>query len=378
MGQVPDRHNTPFAVYVHIPFCLSKCLYCDFNSYSGRNDIFDAYTDAVVQDINCAPEGPPLETVYFGGGTPTVLGADRLCSILQAITSKYSLANEAEISVEANPGTITIDMLSRMNASGFNRLSLGAQSFHDQFLNVLGRIHNVEQIAISVNAAHIAGFKSVSLDLMYGLPGQTVNDWLSDLSQAIGLGVEHISAYELTVEDDTPLAHKIAAGDLCLPLEDEQIEMVNQAQVLLCAAGYQRYEVSNYCKPGFDCRHNLKYWHNEAHWGFGAGSVGYSKGVRRLRLLNPDAYIESVNAGQEPVQFSETITGRLLEAETLMMGLRLTAGISMDVLDIMSRETRDISDSLIRIGLLHIENGMLRATPEGYLKLSDVAQSFLP
>lgn len=378
MVQVHDQRNTPFAAYFHIPFCVSKCLYCDFNSYSGKNEIFDAYTKAVIQDVNRAPTGPPLNTIYFGGGTPTILGSDRLCDILRAVVMKYSTSADVEVSVEANPGTVNNDMLVQMRETGFNRLSLGAQSFQDRFLMALGRVHNAMDIYSALAAAREAGFESLSLDLMYGLPGQHVDNWLSDLGIAISLGLPHLSAYELTIEDDTPLAHAVASGDLSLPSEDEQIEMVTRAQELLLAAAYTRYEVSNYCKSGFECRHNVMYWHNEAHWAFGAGAVGYSCGVRSLRLQNPDAYIESIRCGQEPIQSSEIVTGRLLEAETLMMGLRLTEGVRIDLLDSMSQETRDTACNLIAMGLLMTSDGMLRTTKDGFLKLSDVAESFLP
>ncbi len=378
MVQVHDRRITPLAAYIHIPFCVSKCFYCDFNSYSGKTEIFDAYTNSVILDISRAPFGPPLETVYFGGGTPTILGADRLCDILCAVDAKYSINADAEVSVEANPGTVTSDMLAQMRETGFNRLSFGAQSFQDRFLKTLGRAHSVTDIHSALAAAREAGFESLSLDLMYGLPDQNVNDWLSDLSIAASLGLPHLSAYELTIEDDTPLARAVAIGELSLPSEDEQIEMVTKAQELLHSAGYERYEVSNYCKPGFECRHNLMYWHNEAHWAFGAGAVGYSSGVRSIRLQSPDEYIESIRCDLEPIQSSEIVTGRLLEAETLMMGLRLTEGIMFCILDTMSQETRDTACNLIAVGLLETSDGMLRTTEEGYLKLSDVAESFLP
>lgn len=378
IDQAFDRHRTPFAAYLHIPFCLSKCLYCDFNSYPNRNGIFDAYTNAVIQDIYNSPDGPALETIYFGGGTPTVIGAERLCDILQAVVQKYSITNDAEISVEANPGTIIPDMLLQMRDSGFNRLSLGAQSFQDCFLEILGRAHNAEQISIALDAIRAAGFLSVSLDLMYGLPGQNISDWLLDLENAVSMEVEHISAYELTVEESTPLAHSVADGNLQLSPEELQIEMLNQTQVVLTQAGFERYEVSNYCKQGYECRHNLKYWRNEAHWGFGAGAVGYSGGVRSVRLLNPDRYIESVTCGSEPVQATEAVTGQMFEAETLMMGFRLASGIDICVLDAMSQKSRDTAEKLIAAKLLVVTGDRLVATPEGYLKLNDVAEAFLP
>ena len=246
-------------IYVHIPFCRAKCSYCAFVSQVCDRSVQQSYVAALCREIAAAGGdfSVPADTVFFGGGTPTLLPTSDLAQILQALRAKFSLAENAEISLEANPGTVDFDSLKGLRQAGFNRLSLGVQSFDDQVLRGIGRIHRAEEAAQAVGMARSAGFENISMDLMFGLPRQSMDSWRDTLARAVSLEPDHISAYGLKLEEETPLAALVAAGQVTLPAEREEEAMYDWLNEFLPQQGFSRYEISNYARPGRECRHNL-------------------------------------------------------------------------------------------------------------------------
>ncbi|MBN1641412.1 MAG: radical SAM family heme chaperone HemW [Anaerolineae bacterium] len=322
-------------LYVHVPFCRHKCAYCDFVSYAGLESLHAPYLAAVREEMAWAraavvEAGARAGTLYVGGGTPTVLPAEDLAALIGAARASFGLDADAEVTVEANPGTVSQATLRALRAAGVNRLSLGVQSFHDHVLGLLGRVHDAAEARDAVRAARDAGIENLSLDLMFGLPGQTMSGWREDVRQALALAPAHLSLYALTVEAGTPLAAWIDAGTLPAPDEDLAAEMYEWAEGALGQAGLVHYEISNWALPGCACRHNLVYWRNEPYLGLGAGAHSWWDGVRRANLPDPRAYVDAIRAGRAPVAEQERIDRALEMGETMMMGLRLLEeGVSM-------------------------------------------------
>jgi oxygen-independent coproporphyrinogen-3 oxidase len=367
----------PLAAYVHVPFCVSKCHYCDFNSRAGLDDLFEPYVRAVVREIDRASISHPLDTVYVGGGTPTILPASRLLAIL----SRIPLAVGAEVTVEANPGTVDEESLRELRDGGFNRISIGVQSFDDAFLNQIGRTHTAAQALEAYESARSAGFENVGLDLIFALPGQTLQHWETAVNEAVELGPEHISTYELTIEEGTRFGEMCAAGELDLPSEEDQLAMYELVIARLSRAGYEHYEVSNFALPGFRGRHNLTYWRNQPYFGFGAGSTSYVNGVRARRISGVETYIDEIQAGRDAIEFTERLTGRALVAETIIQGLRLLDGIDLN--DFLRRTGCSLTDQfadeierLSRRGLVAVAGSRLTLTHQGLLLLNDVSSEF--
>jgi oxygen-independent coproporphyrinogen-3 oxidase len=362
-------------IYIHIPFCPQKCHYCDFNSYPLGSQPTQPYVDALVTEIRSAaplvkglPE--PFATVFFGGGTPTTLEPTQFRQILSAVRETLPLDVDAEITTEANPGTVDRAKLSGVRESGVNRLSLGVQALDDRLLRTLGRVHDVGRVHDSVEAARAAGFDNLSLDLMFGLPGQSPEDWSATLEGTLSFGVEHLSIYSLIVEPGTAFWSWRERGGLPLPEEEAELGMYELALRRTREEGYSQYEVSNFAKPGRQCRHNLVYWRNEPYLGFGAGAVSYWGGVRRTNVLRPAAYVERVTAGADLVVSSEEATPLQSLGETMMLGLRLLEGV--DVREVTNRHGIDPCQQyaghvsrMTQAGLLALEDHRLRLTPSG-------------
>lgn len=367
------------AAYIHIPFCLSKCHYCDFNSYPGMDSLFDEYVHALITEIERTQVSPDkLDTVYIGGGTPTVLTANQLGDILAAIVRSIGLSENAEITIEANPGTIDESKLVQLRELNFNRLSLGVQSLDDDYLAMLGRAHDAKQAVDAYYTARRAGFDNISIDLIFAMPGQRLNHWENTLYSALGLEPEHISLYELTIEEGTQFANLCAQGELSLPEEDEQIDMYEMAIAKMREAGFEHYEVSNFARPGYRCRHNQVYWRNEPYYGFGAGATSYVSGNRAIRIKDPKGYATAIESGEDAIDFSERLTGRAYLAETLILGLRMIDGIDLDELSTKTQtnirnEFSDEIESLISRGLIKHTNSRMRVTHKGLLLLNDVS-----
>ncbi|MGD9048858.1 MAG: radical SAM family heme chaperone HemW [Anaerolineae bacterium] len=379
-----EAGSSGLGLYVHIPFCQAKCSYCDFNSFAGLEDLFDDYVRGLVRELQWL-EPVQVKTIYIGGGTPTVLPLPHLAQLLRTMQSALALAPRAEISIEANPGTVDAAKLEGLRLLGVNRLSLGVQSFDDEELSRLGRVHGATQAADAFCAARQAGFDNVGLDLIYGLPGQALAAWQGSLGRALDLHPDHLSLYALSVEASTPLAATIARGELPAQDPDLAADMYELAQELLSAAGFVHYEISNWARtPGHVCRHNLTYWRNEAYLGVGAGAHSWRNGRRWSNTAQPGNYVAQVLDGQRPVAGEETISPALEMGETMIMGLRLLEeGVSCR--RFRQRFGTDPGTSfpdeikeLAGLGLLHTDGNGVRLTSRGRLLGNQVFVRFLP
>lgn len=323
-------------IYVHVPFCLRKCEYCDFYSIVVSNRpqfraLVDSYLSAVRSEARHYAHWVgeyEFDTLFFGGGTPTLVPVRDLAELIAFLRETFKLPPNAEISVEANPKTISTETLRILGEAGVNRISLGAQAFQDSLLTVLGRTHTAAAISESVAALKEAGFSNFSLDLMFGLPGQTMDDWRDTLEKAVALEPTHLSCYSLILEEGTPFHALYVKGELKLPGDDVEREMLEFAVEYLTQHGYIHYEVSNFCLPGFECQHNLHYWHNNPYLGLGPAAAGRLGDVRYSNRSDLNSYISSWQRGEPDISFSETIHRDLAMDETLICGLRLLDGIS--------------------------------------------------
>lgn len=353
-----DAFANTAAAYVHIPFCSAICPYCDFAVVAGQDDLAGRYVDAVLAEISMSPPWRPLEAVYFGGGTPSHVAPQLLGAILEHLADHQGLSPDAEVSLEANPEDFSLDRAHQLLELGFNRVSFGAQSFDDSVLQDLGRRHSSEDIADSVNAARDAGFPTISVDLIYGTPGESDESWAKSLSQALDLGVDHISAYALTVERGTPLGRDVASGAPA-PEPDVQADRYEHADRVLSEAGLRRYEVSNWCRPGHECRYNLTVWAQGEYEAYGNGAHGYRNGVRFRNHRRLEAYIARVEAGRIPRAGEEAIAGWDAELDRLFVGLRRAVGVSTGP----GTEALIASDDgrgLIEAGVIDHDPGRLR------------------
>ncbi len=327
------------SLYLHVPFCTHRCGYCDFNTYAGLEDLIPSYVDALIAEARyfaaSAGERLPVHTIFFGGGTPSLMPVTKIEQILGALHESYALAADVEISLEANPGTLSLDYLRGLRQAGVNRLSLGVQSASPQELTVLERQHDFDDVIQSVKWARQAGFDNLNLDWIFGLPGQTLASWQRNIELAVGLNPEHLSLYALSIEHGTPFNNLSARGLLHLPDPDLAADMYEFADQRLADAGYVQYEISNWARPAADgqplaCRHNLQYWRNQPYVGLGAGAHGFVAGHRTANVLAPAAYIQRMKASKagEFPRTPATATAERVDApremgETMMMGLRL-------------------------------------------------------
>ena len=321
----------PIAVYIHVPFCPSKCGYCDFNSYALERldpDIMARTTAAIRQEIESSPfAGRSARTIFFGGGTPTYLAAEQLTGLLETVMAVHPPIDDCEITSEANPGTVDASKFAAMREAGFNRISLGAQSFDNGDLIRLERVHQADEIDRAVASAREAGFRNLNLDLMFALPQQSRRAWATNLEKALSLEPDHISLYCLTIEPNTAFYKRHLRGQLQLPDEDAQVEMYDECVSRTAESGFHQYEISNFAQPGKECKHNLEYWHNREYAGYGPGAVGRVGNVRTTMLKHPKLYCEAVEAGQRPLLESEPLDEPTLRFEQIMLGLRLNDGI---------------------------------------------------
>jgi oxygen-independent coproporphyrinogen-3 oxidase len=373
-----------FSIYVHVPFCASRCGYCDFNTYTAAElgaapgASQDAYLGAAVAELDLARKvlgsTPPVQTVFFGGGTPTMLPAPALAGLLGAIKERFGLAPDAEVTTEANPESVDRAYLDQLVEAGFNRLSLGMQSARPSVLAVLERRHTPGRVAEVVEQARAAGFGSMSLDLIYGSPGETEQDWRASLEAAVALGPDHLSAYSLTVEDGTRLAARVARGELPGVDEDEQADRYLVAEELLSAAGLANYEISNWARPGQECRHNLAYWRGDDWWGIGPGAHSHVGGVRWWNLRHPRDYTARLAGGRSPAQGREELNEAERHLERILLELRLAEGLGIEVLDgaELARAGRFVED-----GLAELTGGRLRLTRAGRLLADWVIRGLL-
>jgi oxygen-independent coproporphyrinogen-3 oxidase len=382
----------PMGLYLHIPFCQAKCSYCDFNTYTGLGTLYQPYAEALIREGRwlASQFSHPVATLFLGGGTPTVLPVELLQTMLSACLDAFVVEGDTEITSEANPGTVSLEYLRALRNLGVNRLSLGAQSFEEQELAMLGRIHSADQVRLAVERARAAGFENLSLDLIYGLPNQTLTSWQRTLERALALTPQHLSLYCLTLEEETPLHTWVSHGRLPVPDPDLAADMYEAADERLAQAGYQQYEISNWSLPGYECAHNLTYWRNWPYLGLGAGAHSSSGGQRWWNVRPVQVYIEHITRGSPTrwpspgAEDGEVIDRSLEMGETMMLGLRLTHegvaeanfrqrfGVSLE------QAYGDLIQKLDRSGLLTWRDGRLCLTRRGRLLGNQVFAQFLP
>jgi oxygen-independent coproporphyrinogen-3 oxidase len=371
-------------LYVHIPFCRAKCAYCDFGSFPNLESLYSQYARAVAREAEAVAPAA-VRTVYLGGGTPSVLPLSDLGLTMASILSERSLATGAEVTIEANPGTVDQAKLSGYLGLGINRLSLGIQSFVDEELQLLGRIHAAAEGIQAFRAAREAGFHNISLDLIFGLPGQSLNSWRKSLRQALDLAPEHLSLYALSVEAGTPLAAEIGQGQLASPDPDLAADMYELAEETCAAAGYLHYEISNWARhKDLRCQHNLIYWRNEDYVGLGAGAHSWNRRRRLANVSSPQAYAALLSLGASAVASEEAIPPALEMAETMMMGLRLVEeGVTFARFhrrfdsDLEQQYASQIEE-LESLALLEIGDDRIRLSSRGRLLANQVFYRFLP
>jgi len=368
-------------LYLHIPFCASRCRYCDFVTWAGKDHLIPAYLNALVREIE-GFRGLVAKTVYFGGGTPSLLKAEEIGGLLKAIGGSLQVLPGAEITLEANPADGGQDYFKALVGLGVNRLSLGAQSFDDAELALLGRRHRAGDTARTFAQARGAGLENISLDLIYGLPGQGLGAFRRSLELALGLGPEHLSLYSLSLEEATPLEKAVSRGDLPAPNPDQQADMYLLAERLLEEAGYRHYELSNWARPGKECRHNIIYWQSGPYLGLGAGAHSFFQGVRSARVASIEEYVQKVEAGESPIAEREEIGPLLERGEAMFLGLRLIEGIEAAAFARrFGGPPRSFFgpqiDELTSLGLLEERDGRLRLTPRGRLLANQVFCRFV-
>ncbi len=385
----PDL-KLPNSIYLHIPFCRRRCFYCDFavsvvgdRKHGDNSTMIQDYVEILCQEIaqeSVIIPASSLNTIFFGGGTPSLLSVDQLQRILKVVDQKFGIANNAEISMEVDPGTFDREKLQGFLNLGVNRVSLGVQVFQDKLLQLAGRSHSVDEIFSAINIIEQVGIQNWSLDLISGLPEQTLKDWEYSLKTLLKINPNHVSIYDLIVEDKTPFSRYYTPGESPLPSEETTIQMYRLAQKLLTQAGYEHYEISNYAKPGFQCQHNLVYWKKQPYYGFGMGAASYLRGYRLTRPRKRQEYYAWVK-GDYPVdlaEFVDTTQEELLE--TLMLGLRLAEGINLEV--ISQQFGSDILEQILTLlmpfyhqGLVqildHNQNPIQPNFHQGWMRLTD-------
>ena len=354
----------PKSLYLHIPFCKRRCFYCDFAITTGGENLKQQYVDVLCQEIALTvSQIPPVErlqTVFFGGGTPSLLSVKQIAQILETIAKYFAIAPDADISLEANPGTVSIESLQGYRSLGVNRISLGAQAFQQELLDVCGRGHSVTEIYEAVDAIKKSGFENFSLDLISGLPNQLMLDWQNSLKSAIALQPNHLSIYDLTIEEGTAFNKRYQAGDKPLPTEASTVAMYLAAHELLPSAGYEHYEISNYARPSYQSRHNLTYWHNQPFYGMGMGATSY---INRQRIDRPQkmrAYLDAIALWQtEGISFTAPILSDAEELmDTLLQGLRLAEGLSLKSLQ--KTYGKALCDRAIQCLEKYVESGWVK------------------
>ena len=336
--------NEPLSFYVHIPYCVKRCGYCDFNTYTPSElreggdikSVSNGYIDQLLKEIGMAtkvaPPNSPVPTIFFGGGTPTLMEPADLGLVLMEISNEFGFAKDIEITIEANPDTVTKEKLAALRDVGMNRISFGMQSAAPHVLAVLDRTHNPENVIKATNWAREVGFDEVSVDLIYGAPTETIQDWQATLNAALELPITHISAYALIVEAGTKLANQVKRGEVIIPDDDQTADKYMLADESFSKAGFDWYELSNWSKPGSQAKHNLAYWKNANWWGLGPGAHSHINGMRFWNVKHPTAYKERIENEIAPVQDSETLTQEQKENERIMLEIRLREGIALDSL----------------------------------------------
>lgn len=369
----PSPPAGPFGVYVHIPFCAQRCGYCDFATWTDRGHLVEAYVDACVRDVDRlrrSGAARPATSVFFGGGTPSLLPASSLLRILASIERVPG----CEVTVECNPDSVDARKLAEYRAGGVTRISLGVQSMAPHVLAYLERTHDPANVERAVAWARAAGFEHLNLDLIYGTPGETVDDWRATLERAVALGPDHVSAYALTVEPGTPLGRRVAAGSVPGPDDDDQADRYEIADDVLAGAGFAWYEISNWARPGGECRHNLLYWTGGEYLPVGCAAHGHRAGRRWWNVRTPDRYLAAVDAGRPPEAGSELLGPQARAEEAFALALRTAGGAPLPG---PGAEPAGLPADLERAGFVTLEGGRIRLTRRGRLMATDVTARLL-
>ena len=379
-------NKQPLGIYIHIPYCIHKCGYCDFNSHPIKYDEMETYVDALIVELDYYAQqyssGVIVNTIFLGGGTPTTLTVSQLERILKECEKKFKITTDAEITIEANPATISKDQLLSIRQTGYNRISIGVQSFDEKELMLLDRAHRVKEIHCTIDRAREAGFNNLSLDLMFAVPNQTLKGWENNLRQALDKSPEHLSTYNLTIEQGTAFWKLQANGKLTMPDNDHQFELYKRTIELLKGNGFHHYEISNFARPGKECRHNITYWKNTNTLGLGAGAASYMNGLRSKNTNLPAKYIHKVRQNNMSVESSESLELRQAMGETIMLGLRLLQGININQFEerfqtpfksIFGR----IITSLKEKELIVVEQDQLRLSEKGLFLADSVTLEFI-
>ena len=376
----------PLGLYIHIPYCIHKCGYCDFNSHPIKQDEMNHYIDALVAEMKHYAKTYSntniIRTIFLGGGTPTTLTVYQLERILKECVSEFTVASDAEITIEANPATIDIEQLKSIRQTGYNRISIGVQSFDKAELKLLDRAHGPEEIHSTVDRARKAGFDNLSLDLMFAVPNQSLSSWESNLNKALEKNPEHLSTYNLTIEQGTAFSKLQSNGKLIMPDDDHQLELYKRTIERLTKKGFHHYEISNFARRGKECKHNITYWENKNTLGLGAGASSYMNGTRFKNINLPAHYIRQVKEKKIGVEHSETLEPRQAMGETIMLGLRLLQGISIHQFEKRFQISfinlfRNIISALKEKELVIIEKDYLRLSQKGLFWADSVILEFI-
>ncbi len=372
----PAAQQETVGVYVHVPFCARLCPYCDFDTQDHDLQLISPYAEALVREVGLGPKAR-AHSIFFGGGTPSLLGPAQLGAVLAACRERFALEAGCEIALECNPNNVREARLAGYRAAGVNRLSLGVQSMDDAELRLLGRQHTAERVRQAVATARAVGFDDLSLDLMYGLPGQSVAAWERTLDAALALAPEHLSCYLLTLDEGTPMGQQVARGELVLPDDDVVAAQYELTRARLAAAGLRQYEISNWARPGHESRHNLGYWRAEPYLGLGPGAVACQGGVRRKQTPDVGEYLAAIASGRQRFVEEEALDAATQRREALMLGLRLRAGV--DAGAYRARFGCRIEDvcgpalgELEALGMVEWADGRLRLTERALLVSNEV------
>ena len=384
--------SEPFSLYIHIPYCVSKCPYCDFNSHVVAQIPETGYTDALLRELELYGEesgwrGRTLQSIFFGGGTPSTFKPTSIGKLLAWVAATYPIANDCEITMEANPGTVDAAHFAGYRDAGVNRISVGVQSFQAKLLKFLGRVHSADEAEKALNIVKQSGFDNFSCDLIYANPGQTLADLDADLDTALEFNPPHLSAYNLTFEEGTPFHHEYRAGRMANLDEDEEIAMAELIDAKLGAAGLKRYEISNYARPWFHSRHNVNYWHSGDYLGLGAGAHSYRRnddGVTGRRWNNeksPAKYMTQIDDSRQAVVERESIDAQKAAAEFMFLGLRMTEGIRADAFrQRFGRTAQELYpqiDTWIEGDLMVEQGEFLRFTAKGLMLANSIFVHFM-
>ena len=372
------------ALYIHVPFCRHKCNYCSFVSYEHREADIPAYLRALGVELSLQTAGERLQSIYFGGGTPSLLSPVQIGEILTDIQRLFHVKETAEITIEANPGTVSLESLSDIRGVGINRLSLGIQSLNDVELALMGRIHTGDEAREAVRLARLAGFANLNLDLIYGLPGQSLTDWQHTLDAAAAIGAEHLSIYGLSLEPDTPLWQAIQHKQIPAIDPDLSADQYELTEDMLATYGYKHYEISNWARPGYECRHNLAYWQNQPYLGVGVAAHSFIEGHRLANTGNLDKYLAAFPDNPAAArEMDEEISPQLQLAEAAILGLRICDGLSLDWIlfrfgvDLLDYYKQPVAE-MVEAGLLEHTGRQLQLTRRGRLLSNEVFWRLLP